>query len=430
MNRLAALAPLLLLAGCSISTALDVDAGQDAASQADGSAGDASPGDAATGMDTGASCGSPGAPTLVTPVADPSEPTTFNVPLEACTRTATELACDVGAAHAFTMTIDGAYRRFTANGIPDHDVGAFPNPGNPNTISAQSYAYSVPLVPSGTGASITNVFGITVSGVVFDPGTAETWNDDPTWRYEALRYATGPSYFSGAGASDATFHPTGLGLDCNFAHVQPNGAYHYHGVPTGLVSDTPRLSFVGWAADGYPIYGRWDHQDPNDATSALVEMRGSYQLRAGARPSGAPPGDYDGTFGQDWEYVAGSGDLDACNGRTGVVLYEGSEVTTYHYVITNTFPYVPRCFHAAPDASFTAMRPMGDAGMPAGDAGTLTSCTSAADCVGHCPMGGTGCTCGTTPMGMACIPTCTTSTDCPPGPGGMTLTCRSGTCQP
>jgi len=47
-----------------------------------------------------------------------------------------------------------------------------------------------------------------------------------------------------------------LGIDQNSAHVQPNGAYHYHGVPTGLVAllGPQRPVLIGWAADGFQIY--------------------------------------------------------------------------------------------------------------------------------------------------------------------------------
>ncbi len=94
-------------------------------------------------------------------------------------------------------------------------------------------------------------------------------------------------------------------------------------------------------------------------------MVASYRLKTGARPAGGPPGTYDGTFGADWEYVAGSGDLDACNGHEGTVLIDGAPVRTYHYVLTNTFPYIPRCTTAAPSASFTDR-----GGPPAGGGGT------------------------------------------------------------
>jgi len=48
-----------------------------------------------------------------------------------------------------------------------------------------------------------------------------------------------------------------------------------------------------------------------------------------------------GTFLQDFEYVAGLGDLDECNGRTGVT--PEFPKGTYHYFATETFPYLQRC---------------------------------------------------------------------------------------
>ncbi len=276
-----------------------------------------------------------------------------NVELIECNVTAAQLAMEAGAAHRFQAVVNGANRDITANGIVNHSIGEFPNPGNPNTISPQNYDYSVPVVPAGVGG-VSTVFGIALSGSVFDPGTAETWNDDPTWRYEALRYGTAPPYFSANGGTDDTRHPTSLGLDCNNAHVQPTGAYHYHGIPTGMLPAQPALTQVGWAGDGYPIFAVWGYADPNDSNSGLVELQGSWQLKSGVRPGGdaGPGGAYDGTFGNDWEYVEGSGDLDECNGREGVVFVGGQRQVTYHYMITGTFPYIPRCFHAAASADF------------------------------------------------------------------------------
>jgi hypothetical protein len=393
------------------------------------------PVDRPAATDAPLACGDVGVVTLAVPPTAQSATSNFNVTPNACTRTALALQCELGVAHQYEVVVEGAVRRIRANGIPNHDVGPFPGPGNPNTIAPQVYAYAVPVAPSGAGAAA-RVFGITLSGAVLDPGTAELWNDNRAWNYEALRYATAPAYFSGAGATDTTFHPTSLGVDCNFAHVQPNGAYHYHGIPTGLMPAAPALTFVGWAGDGYPIFGRWDRSVPADAASPLAEMRASYRLRTGTRPSGTagPGGSYDGTFVQDWEYVAGLGDLDECNGRTGVVTFDGRTASTYHYVLTNTWPYIPRCFHAAPDASFSAgamMMPGGDAGVVA-DAGAMgpAACTSTAGCAGLCPAGSRGCTCATTPMGMRCVPTCSVVADCPMAPPGVTFSCRSGICAP
>jgi hypothetical protein len=95
-------------------------------------------------------------------------------------------------------------------------------------------------------------------------------------------------------------------------------------------------------------------------------------------------------------------------------------VSTYHYVLTDTYPYIPRCFHAAPDPSFATM----------GMGMTPRPCTATPECAGACPMSTHGCACGTTPMGRMCVPGCAVARDCPPGMGGMTLQCRDGACVP
>lgn len=76
-----------------------------------------------------------------------------------------------------------------------------------------------------------------------------------------------------------------------------------------------------------------------DATSGITELTSSYRLRSGVRPDG-PGGPYDGTYTEDFEFVAGHGMLDLANGRHGVTPeYPGG---TYYYVLTDTFPFVPR----------------------------------------------------------------------------------------
>ena len=231
----------------------------------------------------------------------------------------------------------GNWRYIVANGIPDHDTGAFPNQNNPNAISPQSYRFQVAarpqVAPQITPNSLGN-FGVAVNGVVFDPGAAEFWQGDRNWQYEAL---------SGQ---------INLGLDGNNAHVQPTGAYHYHGLPTGLLAnlgDSRRMLLLGYAADGFPIYTQYGYVNPNDSASGPKKMRSGYRLKPGRRPNGGPGGSYDGTFGQDYEFV-GAGDLDECNGRFGVTPDYPNGV--YHYYITDTFPIISRNFRGTPSASF------------------------------------------------------------------------------
>jgi hypothetical protein len=242
-----------------------------------------------------------------------------------------------------SITIVGAQRVIVANGLPDHRTGQFPNAENPNRITAQAYRFTMPAQPAANlhPTLLRNgPFGIAINGVLFDPGTAEFWQDDPDsgWHYDAKGDA-----FS-------------LGLDANDAHVQPNGGYHYHGIPLALFSrltkGRPAMALIGWAADGFPIYALWGHRSAADGASELVALKSSYRLKAGSRPTanGQPGGTYDGSFVEDFQYVAGSGDLDECNGRTG--LTPEFPAGTYYYVLTTDFPFIPRAFHGTPDRSF------------------------------------------------------------------------------
>ena len=155
------------------------------------------------------------------------------------------------------------------------------------------------------------------------------------------------------------------------AHVQPTGAYHYHGLPGFLgllgLDGSQHSPLVGWAADGFPIYVRFGHTTPGDVSSPIVELRSSYRLRSGKRPEGdgSPGGRYDGTFVADYEYVEGSGDLDRCNGRQTVT--PGFAGGTYAYFLTEAWPVIPRCFVGTPDPSFERRGPHGRrGGGPAG----------------------------------------------------------------
>jgi len=267
------------------------------------------------------------------------------------------------------IEVRGEYRYITSNGIPDHEPGAFPNRGNPNSISEQSYRYRVPANPS-AAEKLTSTygqpFGVAINGVPFDPGTAEVWSKNG-------RTHGNPQNTKGVWNYDALSGKIDLGVDDNNAHVQPNGAYHYHGIPNGLVDlikkeSKPAMILTGYAADGFPIYAELAYTDADDASSEVRKMKPSYRVKEGNRPGGdnAPSGKYDGTYIQDFEYVEGLGDLDECNGRTGVTPEYPDG--TYYYVLTEDYPMIPRAFRGTPDESF-ARRRGGQAGGPGGPGG-------------------------------------------------------------
>ena len=255
------------------------------------------------------------------------------------------------------IEVQNGFRTITSNGIPDHATGAFPNSGNPNAIAPQNYHYRVTMTPELTGTDTpTRLFGVAINGIPFDPGTAELWHNNRQWSYEAL--------------SGMLFSQGGLGVDSNLAHVQPNGAYHYHGLPMGLLKRldyTHRMALIGYAVDGFPIYGNYAYANADDAHSPLKQLKSSYRLKEGMRPSGAdsPGGAFDGSFASDYEYVKGIGDLDTTNGRTGVT--PEYPQGTYYYVVTANWPFIARRVKGAPDDSFNRRGPGG--GGPRGPGG-------------------------------------------------------------
>ena len=261
----------------------------------------------------------------------------------------------LSASNEFSITTSGDLRKITANNIPAHDVGLFGNsPGalNPNSITEQNSRYDIDLTPSMANSKTYLLnngpaysFGILLNGVEVDPVAAEPWphtkpvSNSHNWDWNL----------------EATM--VDIGLDCNTAHVQPTGKYHYHGVPKlyleSITSNSNEMLHVGWAADGFPIYYSYGFESANDNSSLVKSLGSSYQMKSGERSGdgdSAPCGPHTGVYSADYEYVEGLGDLDECNGREGVTpeFPEG----TYYYVITNEFPGVPRCFVGTPSSDF------------------------------------------------------------------------------
>ncbi|PRX56399.1 YHYH protein [Flagellimonas meridianipacifica] len=255
-----------------------------------------------------------------------------------------DIETELGIVSLYSESISGTTRKITINGVANHLVGEFPNSGNPSTIAETKENYTMTMEPE-LAASVTNGQGYTMaiyfSGVVGEPYTAE--------------------YFVG---SDGTINrdwnittlqsERSLGLDCNNAHAQPTGRYHYHGTPSNYVSlegiDGSEMVKIGYAADGFPIYYKYAYADDG---VTLVDLSSGYQLKTierGGDGIGAPNGCPDGLYFQDYEYVDGISSLDECNGMFGKTPESDNE---YFYVVTDNFPSSPLCFSGTPDSSFS-----------------------------------------------------------------------------
>ena len=245
-----------------------------------------------------------------------------------------------------------------SNGIPDHETGNFPSQGNPHTISAQRHILRIPKNPKKNDfVTPSKFFGVAINGVMFVPETIECWNPDKE------KVSSKPNNNSFLRKADKPFllkrtelqansnevckwrkeaivgQKKYLGLDINNAHVQPNGMYHYHGIPSGLLKSQQSknhigdLVHVGFAGDGFKIF-----------VSLENKLKSSYKLKLGER-IGGPDGSHDGEYTQDFEFSYGAGQLDECNGVT-------TDEYGYIYLITNDFPFVPRCWKGNPDQTF------------------------------------------------------------------------------
>lgn len=100
-------------------------------------------------------------------------------------------------------------------------------------------------------------------------------------------------------------------------------------------SNTYHSAIVGISYDGIPIYG---NRGLNAQSTGLKNLTSSYSLKS-SRIGGPSTVTFPlGTFVEDYEYIAGSGDLDEHNGRFCVTpeFPEGR----YCYFLTSTFPYI------------------------------------------------------------------------------------------
>ena len=204
----------------------------------------------------------------------------------------------------------------TATCIPDYSIG--PWTANPNTPVNQNFVFKITRNPQqNTGTLVATPMGhigVWTNGVsIFNAKDGMSYNNQGIWNRDARFWE-------------------GVSFDNCLGHPAPNGEYHLHVNPTCLYDDTDssvHAPIIGYAFDGFPIYGAYGYSNTN-GTGAVRTMLTSYRLRNITQrttlPNGtvlntnqygpAIGGQYPlGAFLEDYEYVAGLGDLDAHNGR-------------------------------------------------------------------------------------------------------------------
>ena len=227
------------------------------------------------------------------------------------------LYCVPANAHENLRSIkaEGEMTCILSNGIPDHNIGKFPNKANPNSLEKQKLKFCFPSNPNLTTKKTRGLMtvGVFLNGVPIRPYTAEYF--DPNVK---RGYSKNPS---SGWRKQAMHKPRSLGIDDYNGHVDKSGLYHYHSIATHL-NESDQIVLIGYAPDGFKII-----YDASETSS--------WRLKSGLRSKPAN-GLHDGQFEEDYEFITESGSLDECNGK--------ETKNGYAYFATGAYPYFPRCF--------------------------------------------------------------------------------------
>lgn len=190
---------------------------------------------------------------------------------------------------SFSNSVSGATRAIISNDLPNHPTGVFP-------ISSHDPAYAYDRNPN-------SIKGQTFTyALAADP----SYGDPQCEGGQVGVMLTGVALFNGfdAGGRDAGAWEVQDSCD---GHPEKEGVYHYHTL-SSCIKDVSVKTVIGFALDGFPITGP--------------------QVNAGN--------------------ILTTSDLDECHGLTSQIVLDGRNVTMYHYVMTQDFPYSVSCFRATP----------------------------------------------------------------------------------
>jgi hypothetical protein len=259
-----------------------------------------------------------------------------------------------------TLSATESECQFVVNEIPNHDFhdgdAQFATP-----VSEQSGNYQITRQPQMAATSTALTLGVTnaifLNGATVDLLAAACYGvgNEPLGQE---KIGCGPDQIDNPWRYDPMSALNGFGTDSHNAHSQPDGTYHYHGDPRALYAldcntASSASGVIGFAADGFPLFGPCIHDN-----GRVRAVRSSYVLKSGARQAvsnyqtpvagvGSVASDnYDGQFRGDYQYQAGAGDLDECNGMT----VDGP----YGYYVTHGFPWNMNCYRGTVHDSFVS----------------------------------------------------------------------------
>ncbi|NQY08867.1 MAG: YHYH protein [Flavobacteriales bacterium] len=243
-----------------------------------------------------------------------------------------------------------------AEGLASYTMGPWEQ--NPNVPSGQDYVFKITRNPveekdAKTSTPFGGSQGVCINGVVmygYGDGKSYSFNDDENSNMGDGNW-DGDAWISEGVSMD----------DTGGGHADGSGRYHYHATPFSLYVDpnTGHSVIIGYAYDGFPIYGPYGYVDAMEAGSGVERMTSGYALRGISTrdilpdgttsdpvgPDVTTNGDFDiGTYVQDYMYDDDNGSLDEYNGRM-CVTPEYPEGTYAYFLSTDDsgdpeFPYI------------------------------------------------------------------------------------------
>lgn len=273
------------------------------------------------------------------------------------------------------MSTSGYLFTVESDGLPHPATfGTFPTADgkNPNRVVSRNYKHTFKTrVGTNTTAApqlavSLGGIGIMANGVVIaSPSATATLPND-----NGPAKGVAPTGFEW----NAVVNATAVGMDASHGHPQEDNQYHYHSGKflsqwdyhvyqantyyqgTNYSGDHWRHTdghskILGYAYDGYPIYGPFGYSTATDSTTTPLRMTSTYDTWPDpVSGRGYSYTDYPaGTFIQDYRVVVSRGTLDKHNGRYCVTPDYPDGTYAYFLTITNAgvpvYPYILSLIH-------------------------------------------------------------------------------------
>ncbi len=230
-----------------------------------------------------------------------------------------QITAAIGDALADVNTVawDDDFVYIRTSGVPSHSIGPF-NPRNPNTPADQDATYRISLEP--TEANDHEMTRLSNIGVMVNGVGLFNWSDATTWNRQTNRLEMVTMGRFGDWNTNALWNRMS-GLDSGGGHPAGGGLYHYHPNPAELVEQLDpgndgnrHSSLLGFAFDGFPIYGQYAYANRVDDSAGFEQMTSSYQLIESRPANGPSEASFElGSFAEDFVYVEGTGTLNEFN---------------------------------------------------------------------------------------------------------------------